>query len=312
MRFDVIIPTYRPDEKLVRLLERLGRQTRKPNRILVINTEETFWKPLPQQPDNLELTHISKEEFDHGATRRMGAERSDAEFFVCMTQDALPADHQLFEHLLAPMADGRVGAAYARQLAGREAGVIEGYTRQFNYPETSRIKTKEDLSELGIKTWFCSDVCAVYRKSAYEKAGGFVKHAIFNEDMLMAAALMEQGYSVAYEAEAKVWHSHRYTAVQQFRRNFDLGVSHREYREVFDKVSSESEGIRMVKRTAAYLKDNGKALWIPELIVQSGAKFLGYRLGKCYDRLPVKWVKKLSASPAYFEKQDRETEEEER
>ena len=52
------------------------------------------------------------------------AERSETEFFVCMTQDALPADRQLLEHLLAAFEDETVGAAYARQLAGEEAGVM--------------------------------------------------------------------------------------------------------------------------------------------------------------------------------------------
>lgn len=36
------------------------------------------------------------------------------------------------------------------------------------------------------KTFFCSNVCAMYRRSIYEKLGGFVKHTIFNEDMIFA------------------------------------------------------------------------------------------------------------------------------
>ena len=36
---DVIIPVYRPDEKLHRLLLALERQTVKPSRILLVNTE---------------------------------------------------------------------------------------------------------------------------------------------------------------------------------------------------------------------------------------------------------------------------------
>lgn len=335
MQFDLIIPAYRPDEKLEQLVGRVVRQTVKPGRIIVVNTEEKYWKPLEHQPENLELLHISKEEFDHGGTRRMAAGRSGAEFFVCMTQDAVPADSRLFERLLEPFQDAQVGAAYARQLARGQAGVagaarektvaaaeaarrktvaaaeaagrkttvaelLERYTRQFNYPPESRVKTKADLPVMGIKTWFCSDVCAAYRKSAYELAGGFVERAIFNEDMLMAAALMEEGYAVAYAAEARVWHSHYYTAGQQLHRNFDLGVSHREYRDVFGQVSSESEGIRMVKQAARYLCENGKAYGLPVLFAQSAAKFAGYRLGKCYDRLPSWLVRRLTASPGYF------------
>lgn len=300
MSFDVIIPTYRPDERFEMLIERLNQQTMRPNKIYVINTEESLWRPLSKTPDNLEIIHIKKEEFNHGATRKQGAAMSGADFFVCMTQDALPADRHLFERLLAPFKEEKVGAAYARQLAGAESGEIERYTRQFNYPEESRVKTKADEVELGIKTWFCSDVCAAYRKSAYLQAGGFVDRTLFNEDMLMAEKLIGLGFGVAYAADAKVWHSHRYNCRQQFKRNFDLGVSHREFAEVFGRVSSESEGIRMVKKTAKYLTSKGKAYLLPELVFQSAAKFLGYRAGRCYDRLPLWLVKKLSATPDYF------------
>jgi len=275
-------------------------QTCRPKRILVINTEEQYWNPPAEMPAEMEVIHIRKEEFDHGATRRMAAERSDAAFFICMTQDAVPVDEHLFEHLLSAFADETVGAAYARQLAGMEVGVIEQYTRRFNYPAESRVKRKADEDELGIKAWFCSDVCAAYRKSAWQQAGGFVKRTIFNEDMLMAQKLIELGYGVAYQAEAKVWHAHRYTCKQQFQRNFDLGVSHREYQEIFERVSSESEGIRMVLDTAKYLIKSGHILRIPELILQSGAKYLGYRAGKRYDQLPDRLVRKLSATPGYF------------
>ncbi len=40
---DVIIPVYRPDEKLHRLLLALERQTVKPSRILLVNTEREFF-----------------------------------------------------------------------------------------------------------------------------------------------------------------------------------------------------------------------------------------------------------------------------
>ena len=40
---DVIIPVYRPDEKLHRLLLALERQTVKPSRILLVNTERELF-----------------------------------------------------------------------------------------------------------------------------------------------------------------------------------------------------------------------------------------------------------------------------
>ena len=40
---DVIIPVYRPDDRFFILLERLTKQTLKPHRIILMNTEESLW-----------------------------------------------------------------------------------------------------------------------------------------------------------------------------------------------------------------------------------------------------------------------------
>ena len=121
-------------------------------------------------------------------------------------------------------------------------------TRVYNYPGESCIKSIDDTERLGIKTYFCSDVCAMYRKSVYNKLGGFVRKTIFNEDMIMASKVINSGYNVAYCASARVIHSHSYTCIQQFKRNFDLGVSQKQYHEVFESVSSEKEGAGYAKR----------------------------------------------------------------
>ena len=56
--------------------------------------------------------------------------------------------------------------------------------------------------------------------------------------------MINAGYKVAYVAEARVIHSHNYTGMQQFHRNFDMAVSQAEHPEVFEGIKSESEGIK--------------------------------------------------------------------
>ena len=243
---------------------------------------------------------MKKEDFDHGMIRRMAVEKSDADIFVMMTQDALPADRRLIENITAPLKED-VAVSYARQLPRKNCRVIERFTRQFNYPDGSRLKGKEDLETLGIKTYFCSDVCAAYRREIYEKLGGFAEKAIFNEDMLFAAKAVEAGYKIAYTAEARVLHSHNYSLSQQFHRNFDLGVSQAEHPEVFKKVPSEKEGGRMVKETTAYLFTTGKVFLIPYFYLQCVSRYAGYFLGMHYKMLPAKTVKKCTANEAYWQ-----------
>jgi len=293
---DVIIPVYRPGERFGELLKRLDAQTQPVNRYIIMNTEQAYWDRWLSEtgyslPENLSVFHVTRETFDHGATRDAGIRQSDAGICVCMTDDALPADQYLLENLVRGLTEKEgTAVAYGRQLPDWDCGIIERYTRAFNYPEESRLKTREDLPELGIKTYFCSNVCAAYKRSVYLELGGFTKKTIFNEDMIFAAGAMERGYGVFYSAGARVIHSHNYSGIQQFHRNFDLAVSQADHPEVF----------RMVKQTAAFLVKSGKAYLIPKLIYTSGCKYLGFLMGKRYRRLPRPVVLWCTMNKAYW------------
>ena len=253
------------------------------HRVILMNTEEKhFPTELTGIWDRVEVYHLAKEEFDHGGTRDRGVRMSTADLVVCMTQDAMPADETLIEELVKPFDDPEVWAAYARQLPNEDCREVEKYTRSFNYPEKSMVKTKEDLDRLGIKTFFCSNVCAAWRREKYLELGGFVKHTIFNEDMILAGTMIKQGGKIAYGAKAKEIHSHNYSAFQQFHRNFDLAVSQTMYPEVFGGIRSESEGIKLVKKSLSYCIKIGKPWLMIQVVTQSAGKFLGYKMGQQY------------------------------
>ena len=302
MKIDVIIPTYKPGKEFEKLIGRLQKQEYPIHKIIIINTRtDIFPEELDRSNYEIEITHIEPDQFDHGGTRNMGAGMSDADIVVYMTQDAIPVDEKLigtFAKIFEENPD--IGIAYGRQLPREECNIIERYTRRFNYPEKSLIKTKEDLPKLGIKTFFCSDVCAAYRRNYLLSAGGFENPTIFNEDMIFAGKRIYAGDKVAYVAEAKVIHSHNYTGRQQFHRNFDLAVSLAQHPEVFEGVPSEGEGIRMVKATAKYLVRNGYPWKVFMLVYQSSCKYIGYFLGKRYEKLPMWLILKCTSSRKYW------------
>jgi hypothetical protein len=138
-------------------------------------------------------------------------------------------------------------------------------------------------------------------KSVYDELGGFPLHTIFNEDMIYAGGVILAGGKVAYCADAKVCHSHNYSGLRQLHRNFDLGVSQAQHREIFGQAgASEGAGIRLVKETAAHLAKSGNARFLPRLVWTSGCKYLGYRLGKGYKRLPMSLIRRLTDNAPYW------------
>ena len=309
---DVIIPVYGPGAQFFELLRRLKAQTLPPRKIILMNTEKSLWEQAEGDrhlselglADRTEVHHVTKREFDHGHTRNLGVGHSEAPCFVCMTQDALPADARLLEELTKPIFNGSAAMSYARQLPNQDADLIERYTRRFNYPAESCTKTWEDRDRLGIKTFFASNVCAAYSREVFDRLGGFTDRTIFNEDMIYACGLQKAGHAIRYAADARVLHSHHYTGLQQLKRNFDLAVSQAEHPEVFGGIKSESEGIKMVQKTAGFLLKQGLpgAALLPRLIFQSGMKYLGYRLGKRYRSLPGPAVRRLTGNLSYWDR----------
>lgn len=306
----VLIPTWRPGRQLDTILKRLSLQTIVPERVLILNTvenerDDSISELVDAWRDRfrvLSVFHVEKKEFDHGMTRHLGFSFSDTELVLCMTQDAIPRDRNLISRLVRCFDDPKVAAAYGRQLPSGSSSARERFTRRFNYPDKSVVKSGEDLPRMGIKTFFCSDVCAMWRRDVYFELGGFERPVIFNEDMILAGKMIENGWKIAYAADAAVWHSHSYSPVRQLKRNFDLGVSQSEHPELFARYPSEGEGIRMVKKCAAYLLRTGHAGELPLLVIDSAFKYLGYLLGKNYRRLPKRMILRLTDNPSYWER----------
>lgn len=304
MKIDVIIPSYKPDEKLNKICEMLSRQTVQVNKIIVMNTEEKYFdKSLTDKYDNLFVYHINKDEFDHGKTRNAGVAHSDADYFVMMTQDAVPCDDRLISSLIdAFKEDDLIGAAYARQMATERSSISEKFTRQFNYPDKEMIKSEKDIKDLGIKAFFCSNVCCAYKKEIFIRLGGFVNEAVFNEDMVYAHKLLTNGYKIKYEPKAMVYHTHEYSGIQQYRRNFDLAVSQAMHPEVFDGISSESEGVKYVINAFKYFVKNKKPFQIIPFGIKCCYKLLGFKKGKKFYELSEEQVFRAAGNKDFFNK----------
>ena len=339
---DVVIPTFRPDERLLYILESMAAQTPRPRCVRIINTEKDGLDALLRNRGSSEemligqypfvrITHIRREEFDHGGTRNRGFRMcGGAEYVLTMTQDAVPADEELIGRLLAALQmdprtvssrdagepswktsgedgaenaaapEGTIAVAYARQLPNADALAEERLSREFNYPAQSRIKSEADRGELGIKTYFCSNVCAIYRMDIWRELNGFPERAIFNEDMIYACKALRAGYRTYYAAQAQVYHSHNYTASQQFHRNFDLGVSQAQNPQVFGGLTSEGEGVSYVKAVIGRMMAEHEALRVPGFVWRCAARLAGYRLGKAYERLPKSWAAAFSSNKGYW------------
>lgn len=305
---------YKPDVKLIKIIDKLRKQTVKPAGINLVwsktdHEEDAVMSRIKRECGDIRILEIPVREFDHGGTRRRAVRNTPCDIFVMMTQDAVPKNDMLIENLTAPLISQMtertpngtvIACVYGRQLPGRDSSPYEKLSRLHNYSELSRTKTGEDIKKLGIKAFFCSDVCCAYRRDIYEECGGFVRSTVFNEDMIMARRFLDKGYAVRYEATAAVIHSHDYSAMEQLRRNFDLGASQAMFPDVFGGISSESEGIKFAVSSIKLLIKKGRPLLVPGFCIQCFFKLVGYRLGKKYASLPNAVIMKLASNKNYW------------
>ena len=298
----VIIPIYQPDDDFTALCHSLTLQENIDFNILLLETVSDVLGSVPanfkhdtegeqsqldkDQPLDystllhgldFEVVQIPKYEFNHGLTRTLGAKMATGEIVIFLTQDAICYDKHTLENILAAFANPLVAVAYGRQLPKKDASPIATHARLFNYPEVSYLRSFDDKTKYGIKTAFCSDSFAAYRKASLEQIGYFPKTNV-SEDMLVTAKLLLEGFQVAYVAEAMVYHSHNLTLMEEFRRYREIGAfTKREawLGEVFGKA--EGEGMRFVLSEIRYLLKTAPLL-IPSAFLRNLAKFLAYKL----------------------------------
>ena len=232
------------------------------------------------QIEGVRVIEIGRDKFDHGGTRDMAIRACGTPFVVLMTQDALPADDGCMAELLRPFEDPGVAAVCARQVAYPEASAREKLVRAFRYPDESRIWSATDVPRLGIRAYLLSDVCAAYRRTAYEAVGGFARPIETNEDMLIAADLLRAGWKLGYRASARVWHSHDFTLREEYARNRKVGAFLTRYADRFSDVGAMGEGLRMVKTVSAGLLKRGRIGECFAFGLNCAARMLGNRAGR--------------------------------
>jgi len=277
------------------------RQTRKPDYLLIIDSSSRDETVSLARAHGFAVKLIRQADFNHGGTRALGLSRMpDAELIVFMTQDALLASPDAIERLLAAFKDEQVGAAYGRQLPHVGSGPMGAHARLFNYPPETQVRGLEDRQRYGIKTAFISNSFAAYRRSALIQAGGFPADTIMNEDTYVAGKMLYLGWKINYCADAKVYHSHDYGYVDEFKRYFDIGVFHARstwLQQMFGTASGE--GLRFVRSELRYLSQHAPWL-IPSALLRSGLKWLGFKLGGLHGALPEVLSRRFSLHKAYW------------
>jgi rhamnosyltransferase len=301
----IVIPVKNGGEDLARCLAAIRAQAldHEPE-VVVVDSGSTDGSVTTASEHGARTLEIPPAEFDHGATRNLGAETARGEVLVFISQDAEPIGDGWLADLIAPLADERVAGVYGRQVARPGAVPPEAFFLDFVYGPEARVQELAAGGGLSMETTMFSNVNSAIRRPAWE-ALRFADDLIMSEDQDWSRRALEAGWRIVYEPRAVVRHSHAYSIGSAFRRFFDSGVSaERAY------LAGGTGASRVLRRAASdyllaelrWLVREGRARWIPYTLAYEASKMAGLVLGTRHRRLPLALKRRLSAMPSYWER----------
>jgi rhamnosyltransferase len=295
------IPTLNAGTNWIEVLESIKIQTLGLARKVIIDSGSIDNTIALAKQYGFDVIQINSKDFNHGKTRQQLVDLfNDVDICVFLTQDAILASADSVKNIVEAFNDPVVGIAYGRQLPHKNAKPLETHARLFNYPNSPEVVSIADVSTKGFKVFFCSNSFSAYRRSALLSVGGFPADSIMGEDAIVAAKMLQQGFKKAYVTDATAYHSHTYTLSEEFKRYFDTRVFHEQNTWLIESYGRPTgEGLKFVKSEIKYIVKNDPK-YLAKSIASLGAKWLGYKLGKHYNKMPLSILKKLSMHKHYW------------
>jgi rhamnosyltransferase len=300
----VVIPVKDGGDDLIRCLDAIRSQdTREEVEIVVVDSGSSDDSVQVARDRDAVVIEIPAAEFSHGASRNLGASRAHGEFLVFISQDAYPISPDWLSRLTAPMqTEANLVGVYGRQLPHEGATPPETYFLNFLYGAQPRRQRIDGAHQLSMQTTLFSNVNSAMPAAVWKRFP-FVEDIIMSEDQEWSRRVLLDGFSIAYEPEAAVRHSHNYTLAAAFRRFFDSGASSsRAYMAGKDHSSRvlRSAAIEYARGEVVWLWRTGQARWIPYAAVYEMTKMLGLIAGANHERIPLRHKRRLSAMPSYW------------
>src|SRR5258708_15082417 len=226
------------------------------------------------------LERIAAETFHHARTRNYAAGLAKGEVLVFLSQDAIPASDAWLAAFLSNFNEAAVGAVYGRQLPKAESGVEGRSAFAVMYGGARIVKMPMDGIGLGHKYYHFSNANSAIRRKAWE-ATRFPDELKVFEDVGIAKRILDSGWSIVYEPEAAVYHSHDFPLDILFKRYFDIGVVY-ERLGIWNDRSRASlwrEGWGAFKGKLSLLLKEGTANGIGSSLLKDIGKYVALQFG---------------------------------
>jgi rhamnosyltransferase len=221
----IVIPTKDGMEFLPAVLAMLGRQRCEADlQIVAVDSGSNDGTLDLLKRYSVLVRRIPAVEFNHGGTRNFGVRLAKGNPIVFLTQDAVPVAPDFVQNIIQPFKDSRVAGVYGRQVPRANCDVVR--RRQLEEWLTGRLEADvrflngRNLADLHPfeRHRFCTfdNVCSALRREVWQQIP--FPHVEFGEDLTWGKKVIEAGWAIAYEPAAAVFHSHRRSILDEYKR----------------------------------------------------------------------------------------------
>jgi GT2 family glycosyltransferase/glycosyltransferase involved in cell wall biosynthesis len=285
----VVVPVRDGERYLEELLAALEREG--VDEVLVIDSGSRDRSLEIVSSAGASLLEISPEEFGHGRTRNLGAERTTGQLICFLTQDATPRPGWLDAYREAFALDERVGAAYGPHLPRSDTSPM--IARELTEFFASFAPEGRPVVQRSGEGSFLSNVNACYARACWEEIR--FRDVGYSEDQAFGAELLDAGWSKVYHPAAAVLHAHDYGTIGFMRRYFD------EYRGLRESTGHvEPFGLRATARyvrqavaqdrrfmAERLMSPSERARWSARATVHHGGRRVFSALGSRAEHVPA-------------------------
>ncbi|HET9906438.1 MAG TPA: glycosyltransferase family 2 protein [Anaerolineales bacterium] len=208
MNCSIVIRAYNEEKHIGRLLEGIRHQTLQDVEIILVDSGSTDKTVSVAETFGAQIIRIPSDEFTFGRSLNFGIRAATHELIVIASAHVYPVYHDWLETLLRPFEEQRVALTYGKQRGPESAKYSEQQIFQQWYPNHSKPKQE---------TAFCNNANAAIRKNLWE-SHPYDETLTGLEDLAWAKWTKEQGFDIAYVAEAEVIHIHNETPHGVFNR----------------------------------------------------------------------------------------------
>ena len=209
-KVSIIIRTFNESQYIEELLMSIRSQTISDTEIIIVDSESTDNTVQIASKYLNKLVQIKKAEFTFGYSLNKGIEVASSNNVILISAHTKPLHSKWIENLITPLSNPEVAMTYGKQIGDSKSRYSEFRDLLRTFPSHPKVHTAPDF--------FSHNANSCLRKSFWD-IHKFDETLTGQEDIEWARHWMLTGYTIFYEPNAPILHSH-YETNKQIKHRF--------------------------------------------------------------------------------------------